>query len=389
MPIGWKLNESHGVSPSPKEYENVSKKTVSILKERRAGEKRVILLPNGVEKLTAAGYQVKLESEAGLLAGFDDAAYRAVGAEIVDTESAWNDSDVVFKYKAPGPEEYKYFRKGMHLASFMHAEGNLELVESMRASGMSGYALEFFRTDVGYYPVPVSDNEISGKMAIILASYHLQSHMGGSGVLMAHVAGARRAKVVVIGYGNVGGGASRLAAAMGAEVKVFGTRWDGVRQFMSTVPANVECLINTPDALEQAVLEADVVVGAILISTHDTAPMLNEDLISRMKKGSIIVDVTCGYGSGYLPTFDKLTTYDEPFYERHGVLHCKIDAMPASVPITAAEATNSNVWRYLLSMAEGINSGNGDNVSEAGCVVANGEVVHPEVIRHINMQASA
>ena len=364
-------------------------KAVSILKERRVGEKRVILLPDGVAKFTAAGYQVLVESDAGVLAGYDNAAYRAVGAEIVDTRTAWDDSDVVFKYKAPGPEEYGYFRPGMHLASFMHAEGNLDLVEAMRTSGMSAYALEFFRTEAGDFPVPASDNEISGKMAIILASYHLQSHIGGNGVLMAHVPGARRARVVVIGYGNVGAAAARLAAAMGAEVKVFGIRWDGLRRFMATVPANVECLINAPEALEQAVLEADVVVGAILISTYDTPPMLSEDLIGRMKKGSVIVDVTCGYGTGYMPSFDSLTTHDQPFYERHGVLHCKIDAMPASVPITAAEATNSNIWRYLLAMAEGICAGAGDPVSRAGCVVSGHEVVHPEVRRHIDMQGVA
>lgn len=364
----------------------MSNRVISILKERRAGEERVILLPEGAAKFTDAGYQVLVESDAGLLAGYDDTAYRAIGAEIVDTNTAWNTSDVVFKYKAPGPEEYRYFREGMHMASFMHAEGNLDLVEAMRSSGMSGYALEFFRTADGDFPVPVSDNEISGKMAIILASYHLQSHMGGSGVLMAHVPGARRAKVVVIGYGNVGGGAARLAAAMGAEVKVFGTNWFGLRQFMATVPANVECLINTPEALEAAILEADVVVGAILISTYDTPPMVSEDLVARMKKGAVIVDVTCGYGSGYMPSFDQLTTYAAPFYERHGVLHCKIDAMPASVPITAAEATNSNVWRYLLAMADGICSGSQDAVAQAGCVVSGGKVVHPEVIRHIDMK---
>lgn len=363
-----------------------SGKVISILKERRAGEKRVILLPTGAERFTAAGYQVLVEAGAGALAGFDDAAYRAIGAEIVDTNTAWGSSDVVIKYKAPGPEEYRYFRKGLHLASFMHAEGNLDLVEAMRASGMSGYALEFFQTAGGDFPVPVSDNEISGKMAIVLASYHLQSHLGGSGVLMAHVPGARRAKVVVVGYGNVGGAAARLAAAMGAEVKIFGTNWFGLRQFMATAPANVECLINTPETLELAVLDADVVVGAILVSTYDTPPMIPESLVARMKKGSVIVDVTCGYGSGYMPSFDRLTTYDAPFYERFGVLHCKIDAMPASVPITAAEATNGNVWRYLLAMADGISGGGADPVAQAGCVVSDGRVVHPEVLRHIALQ---
>ncbi len=363
-------------------------KSVSVLRERRSGEKRVILLPDAVSEFTDRGYRVFVESDAGLLAGYDDAQYHAAGAEIVDCETAWSSSDVILKYKAPGPDEYRHFRPGMHLASFMHAEGNLEMVEAMRASGMSAYALEFFCTEKGEYPVPVSDNEISGKLAILLAAYHLQSHMGGSGTLLSSVPGAPPPKVVVIGYGNAGGAAARLAAAMGADVTVFGSRWEGLRRFMAGMPSNVKCQINEPALFEQAVLEADVVVGAILISTYDTPPMLDEDLVKRMKTGSVIVDVTCGYGKGYMPSFTHLTTYDEPFYTRHGVLHCKIDAMPASVPMTAAKATSYNVWRYLMDLANSVHEGTPDVTSQNGCVVSGGKVVHPEVQRHIAMHQS-
>jgi len=360
-------------------------KCVAILKERRSGEKRVILLPDAVREFTNRGFRVLVEKDAGHLAGFPDEQYTAVGAAIVDCETAWSNSNVIFKYKAPGPEEYHNFRSGMHLASFMHAEGNLQLVEVMRASGMSAYALEFFRNEAGDYPVPVSDNEISGKLAILLAAYHLQSHMGGSGTLLADVPGATRPKVVVIGYGNAGGAAARLAAAMGADVTVFGTRWEGLRRFMAAMPANVRCLVNDHTAFETAVRDADVVVGAILISTYDTPPMLSDELVAMMKPGSVIVDVTCGYGKGYMPSFSRLTTYDAPFYVRHGVLHCKIDAMPASVPLTAARATSANVWRFLLGLAQAACEGKADTTSSNGCVVADGRVTHPEVLRHIAM----
>jgi alanine dehydrogenase len=363
-------------------------KTVTVLKERRSGEKRVILLPDAVREFVTRGYRVLVESDAGLLAGYDNKLYETAGAQIVDCDTAWSQSKVILKYKAPGPDEYRYFRPDMHLASFMHAEGNLQLVEAMRASQMHAYALEFFRTPAGDYPVPVSDNEISGKLAVLLAAYHLQSQMGGSGTLLADMPGAPRPKVVVIGYGNAGGGAARLAAAMGADVTVFGSRWEGLRRFAAGMPANVRCLINEPKAFEAAVLEADLVVGAILISTYDTPPMLDDALVARMRPGSVIVDVTCGYGSGYMPSFTKLTTYDDPFYVRHGVLHCKIDAMPASVPLTAARATSYNVWRYLLALADSVCDGQVDITSRNGCVVANGDVVHPEVLRHITMHQS-
>jgi len=360
-------------------------KSISILKEQRSGEKRVILLPDAVKEFSNRGFRVLVEADAGLLAGYDDQAYERAGATIVDRHSAWSASNVVFKYKAPTPEEYEYFRPDLHLASFMHAEGNLPMVDAMCRSGVAAYALEFFCTARGECPVPTSDNEISGKLAILLAAYHLQSHMGGSGVLLSDVPGSPRPKVVVVGYGNAGGAAARLAASMGAEVTVFGTRWEGLRKFMASVPANVHCFLNEPKAFELAVLEADVIVGAILISTYDTPPMLSEDLVRRMKKGSVIVDVTCGYGAGYMPSFTDLTTYDAPFYVRHGILHCKIDAMPASVPLTAATATSANVWRYLLAMAEDIHNGAPDPTSRNGCIVAEGKIVHAEVLRHVAM----
>lgn len=361
-------------------------RTVSVLRERRSRERRVILLPEHVAEFIARGYQVLVETDAGTLAGFGDAAYMAAGARIVDCEEAWSGCSLVLKYKAPGPEEYRFFRPGLHLASFMHAEGNAALVEAMRASGMSAYALEFFRTVRDEFPVPVSDNEISGKLGVLLGAYHLQAHMGGSGVLLSDVPGAPRPKVVVIGYGNAGGAAARLAAAMGADVTVFGTRWEGLRRFMAGMPANVRFMLNEPAAFEAAVLEADLVVGAILISTYDTPEMLSEHLVRRMKPGSVIVDVTCGYGRGYMPSFDQLTTYDAPFYERHGVLHCKIDAMPASVPLTAARATSANVWRYLFGLARSVCEGVDDPVSRNGCVVSGGAVLHPEVLRHLAME---
>jgi alanine dehydrogenase len=357
-------------------------KTISVLKERRGGERRVILLPDALRSFIDAGFRVLVEADAGASAGFDDAAYRAAGAEIVGRDEAWSRSRLVLKYKAPGQDEWRYFRRDLHLASFMHAEGNLEMTEAMRASGMCSYALEFFRTERGEFPVPVSDNEISGHLAILLAAYHLQTAQGGRGVLLSRVPGAPPAKVVVIGYGNVGAAAARLAAALGAEVTVFGTRHEGLRRIAALMPPNVRCEVNDPERFEQSVLEADLVVGAILISTYDTPPMLPESLVRRMKPGAAIVDVTCGYGAGYMPTFDRFTHHETPFFERFGVLHCKIDAMPASVPLTAAAATSANVAPYLLQLAQAVYGGKPDPVSAAGIVAKDYAFVHPEVVRH-------
>jgi alanine dehydrogenase len=363
--------------------------SISILKERRNGERRVILTPDAIPSFINLGYKMLVEKDAGANVGFSDATYAEAGAEIVSQVEAWQNSDLIFKYKAPSPDEWTFFRPGTSVASFMHAEGNLQFTEAMRASGIRSYALEFCKTSDDEFPVPVSDNEISGKLAIILAAYHLQSTHGGSGVLLSKVPGVDAPKVVVIGYGNAGAAAAQLAASMGASVTIFGIRQHGLRRMQALMPTNVVCKINTKDALEAAVLEADLVVGAILISTYDTPAMIGEDVVKKMKKGSVIVDVTCGYGVGYLPTFDRLTFHDKPFYEKFGVLHCKIDAMPASVPLTAAPATSHNVTPYLLAIAQDVLLGIPDNTSRAAIITQDFEVVHPEVLRHIDMAKEA
>ena len=366
----------------------MSNRTISILKERRSAERRVILVPNDIRTFVSNGFDVLVEQGAGENVGFEDLDYVMAGAKIASQDEAWNKAALVLKYKAPGPDEWKFFRPGLTVASFMHAEGNLKFTEAMRSSGLNSYALEFFQTPDGMFPVPITDNEISGKLAIILGAYHLQSTFGGSGVLMSRVQGASPPNVVVIGYGNAGGGAATLAAAMGANVTVFGTKRLGLHQFQARMPANVNCKINEPVTFERAILEADLVVGAILISTHDTPEMLSESLVCRMKPGSMIVDVTCGYGSGYMPTFDRFTTHDQPVFTRFGIQHCKIDAMPASVPVTAAPATSANVAPYLLAMARDVIDGIPDSTSRAGRITFKESVVHPEVQRHIELEAA-
>jgi alanine dehydrogenase len=363
-------------------------KRVSILKETRGGEKRVIIQPDHLGPFRERGFEILVERDAGTASGCPDSAYEAAGARIVSTEEAWNESDFVLKYKAPGPAEHRFFRPGMHLGSFMHAEGNPALTEAIRASGMTAYALEFYESASGITPLCTSDNEIAGKMAVVYAAYFLQSHLGGNGVFLPRVPGAKPARVLVLGYGNAGGGAARLAAEMGCEVTVLGTRPEGLRRFEATVPRGVRCLVNTPETLRAELAEADLVVGAILISTFDTPAMIGEDMLATMKPGAMIVDVTCGYGPGYLPSFDRQTVHEDPVYIRHGILHCKIDAMPASFPTTAAEATSSNVAGYLADLGERIYEGNPATAPgiKDGMIVSDYKVVHPEVIRHLDMQ---
>lgn len=363
-------------------------KRVSVLKETRVGERRVIVTPPDVAAFRDAGFEILVETGAGRGAGHEDADYEGYGATVVSTREAWTGSDLVVKYKAPGPAEYELLRPGLHVASFMHAEGNGVLIDALVGSGVTAYALEFFRAASGIFPLAVPDSETSGKLAVLYGAYHLQSHLGGRGVLLASTPGARPARVLVIGYGNAGAAAARTAAALGAEVVVLGTNRERLRRFQASMPPSVTCLLNSPETLERELPTVDLVVGAILISTYDTEPIIDERLVRTMRPGSMIVDVTVGYGAGYLPTFDHQSVHEDPVYERFGVLHCKIDPMPASVPVSESQAVGGLVAPYLVELGRAVYGEQEDPTSAAGRIVADGHVVHPELERHIALRAA-
>lgn len=361
-------------------------RVVSILKERLPNETRVVLLPEQVGQFVAADIAVLVEAGAGEGCGYPDEAYRKVGARIVSTDEAWAQSNLILKLFAPSESEYERLTARISIGGFLHAEGRKPLVEALKRSGCTAYAYEYFRTADGIFPMAVPLSEISGQMAVIYASYFLQSHFGGRGILIPAVPGVEAARVLVIGYGNAGSAAAKLAAAMGAKVVVLGTHREKLRHFQALLPPGMECYLNTPETLEREVLKADLVIGAILISTFDTPPMIDEALVRRMKRGAMIVDVTCGHGRGYLPSFDRCTTHKDPVYVRNGILHCKIDILPAGVPLSAGQANSVVIAPYLVRMAESVfDAGRPDVTSAAGKIVAGGQVTHAEIERNMKM----
>ena len=361
-------------------------KSVAIVRETRTGERRVILKPAHVRLLRDAGFRVYVERGAGSGLEIGDREYERAGGDVVPTDTAWTVSPLVLKYKAPLPDEFRYFRPELHLGAFLHAEGDPRLTLELCRARVTAYAYELFRTRDGIFPLSVASSEIAGKLAVLYGAYHLQSHLGGAGVLLAGVTGLQPPKVVVIGYGNAGGAAARLAASMGADVVVLGTNPARLRRFAATAPRNVRCLINDPGVLERELPDADLVIGAILVSTYDTPAIVTDDLVVQMKRGAVLVDVTCGYGAGYMPTCDQLTSHSAPTVERHGVLHIKIKTLPESVPITTNDAVSALVAPYIMTLAHAIYGEAVDPISDAGKVTQAGEIVHPEVRRHMEVR---
>ena len=355
--------------------------TVSILKETRDKDRRVVILPDQVNSFKEAGFDVFVEHDAGVGCGVSDEAYKLAGATMLPTEDAWSVSNFVVKYKFPSTEEYRFFRKEMHLCSYFYPGENYDLTHEMMRVGMTGYSYEYFQAEDGSFPLMASDSELSGKLAVIHGAYNLQNYNGGNGMCLPHITGTKRAKVVVIGHGNSGGAAARLASAMGAEVVVIGHRLSSLRKFQSSMPSDVKCYLNSPEVLAREVPGADLLIGAILISTYDTPTMVSEDLVKKMRPGSMIIDITCGYGPGYMPTAHSPTKGTVGPYLNHGVLHYKNDILPSLVHQTASEGTSVSLTPYLIKLGQTIfNPDISDSVSDAGRFVRDGKIEHHHVL---------
>lgn len=360
-------------------------KSISILREHIKDEKRVVLLPEDLAVFCNNGYDIYVERGAGLGIGVEDQAYQNVGAYIVSREEAWGLSPFVVKYKAPIDEEYQFLKSGMNLCAIFHAEGNVKLVNTLCDKGITAYSYEFFETNDGLFPLAYVGSEISGKLAVIYGAYHLLSPQGGKGILLADIIGAKRPKVVVIGYGNVGNAAIKTASALGNEVVVFGTNKEKLSKYQRIVGSDVRCLLYNPQVFEQEIIDADLVIGAILVSTYNTPSILSENHLKKMKKGSMIIDVTCGYGDGYLPTFSDFTTFSKPTYCKEGILHCKIDIFPSSVPLTTSQAFSKNLAPYLFRLGESIFMNQFDSISEQGKIIEHGKIVNSIVDENIKL----
>lgn len=364
-------------------------KRVSILKESRDGDLRVIALPREVASFVEHGYTVHVETGAGDGQHVTDDDYRAAGAKVVDTDEAWTASDVVFKCRCPSEPEYRYFRPGLHLSSTFYLGDKPDLAAVLTDQRVSAYSYEMFEDDDGSFPLMTTDSEISGHMAVIYAAYHLQDQLGGSGTMLGRLPGVEAPRVLVIGHGNAGGAAARTAAALGADVTVVGTSRARLRRFAATMPPNVTCELNTPEFLAGLVPRCDVIIGAIRVSNYGTEPIVTDDMVAAMRPGSVIVDVTCGYGSGYLPTADQRTRELTEAYKRHGVIHVKNDCMPKLVYLTATTAMSQAAFPYLLALAEAVYTGAPDRVSQRGLITTDGAVVHPHIRQELELRDGA
>lgn len=323
---------------------------IGIPTELKNNENRVAMTPAGVLTLVQNGHEVFIEKGAGIGSGFADKEYKEAGATIVSTaQEAWS-MEMVMKVKEPLPEEYSYFYKGQILFTYLHLAPEPELTKALVDNKVIGVAYETVQLKNGALPLLTPMSEVAGRMAAQIGAQFLEKGKGGKGVLLSGVPGVRRGKVAIIGGGVVGTNAAKIAIGLGADVTILDLSPERLRQLDDIFGHDINTLMSNPLNIAEAVTEADLVIGAVLIPGAKAPRLVKEEVVKAMQPGSVIVDVAIDQG-GIFETTDRITTHDNPTYEKHGILHYAVANMPGAVPRTSTIALTNATIPYALQIA--------------------------------------
>lgn len=324
---------------------------IGVPKEIKRHEYRVGLVPGSVRELTARGHVVVVETQAGLGIGFGDDDYRAVGATIAsDADEVFVQADMVVKVKEPQPEECARLREDQVLFTYLHLAPDLRQAKGLVSSGCTAIAYETVTSDHGGLPLLSPMSEVAGRLSIQAASHCLEKPQGGSGVLLSGVPGVNPGKVVVIGGGTVGANAARMAMGLEAQVTVLDKSLRRLQELDMQFGSRLNTIYATDANIEEYVVDADCVIGAVLVPGRAAPRLVKRELLSRMRPGSALIDVAIDQG-GCFETSTP-TTHAEPTYVVDDIVHYCVANMPGAVPRTAAFALNNATLPYVIALAE-------------------------------------
>jgi alanine dehydrogenase len=324
---------------------------VGVPKEIKAHEYRVGLTPSAVREYVAHGHKVLVETDAGAGIGASDDAYRAVGADIAaDAAEVFARSAMIVKVKEPQPSEWVRLREGQILFTYLHLAPDVEQTKGLLASGCTAVAYETVVDAKGGLPLLAPMSEVAGRLSIEAAALALRRYNGGRGLLLGGVPGVAPARVLVLGGGVVGTQAARMAVGLGAEVAIVDRAIPRLRQLDDLFAGRVRTRYSTLAAIEEELAGADVVIGAVLVPGASAPKLVNRDMLSRMKRGAVLVDVAIDQG-GCFETSSP-TTHENPTFEVDGVIHYCVANMPGAVPLTSSEALNNATLPYGLALAD-------------------------------------
>ncbi|MGH9181608.1 MAG: alanine dehydrogenase, partial [Acidimicrobiales bacterium] len=350
------------------------------------GEHRVALTPDGARELAAHGHRVLVEAGAGGGSSIADVEYAAAGAEVVGGTDAW-DAQLVVKVKEPQVHEAGHLRADLVLFTYLHLAAEPVLAEALLRSGVTAIGYETVQLADGTLPLLAPMSEVAGRMATQIGAHYLERDWGGRGVLLGGAPGVRPARVVVLGAGNVGWNSAWIAAGMEAEVLLLDRNLDRLRVVDQIHKGRIMTLASNRGAVERAVAEADLVIGAVLVAGGRAPVVVTEEMVRAMKPGAVIVDVAVDQG-GCVATSHE-TTHSAPVFEAFGVLHYAVGNVPGAVPHTSTYALTNATLPYVLELADaGISGAVGrDPALRAGVNTVAGEVVNPAVAASLGRQA--
>ncbi len=352
---------------------------VGVPKEIKVHEYRVGLTPEATREYVAAGHEVLIEAGAGTGISAPDAAYEAAGARIVGhAAEVFASADMIVKVKEPQLTEWGQLREGQILFTYLHLAPDPKQTAGLVQSGVTAIAYETVTDRFGGLPLLAPMSEVAGRLAIEAAGVSLKRHAGGRGILIGGVPGVPPARIVVIGGGVVGTHAARMAAGLGADVVIIDRSLQRLRQLDELFGGRVRTRFSTLHAIEEEVVAADVVIGAVLIPGAAAPRLVSRAQLSRMKRGAVLVDVAIDQGGCFETS--RPTTHADPTFEVDGVIHYCVANMPGAVPLTSSYALNNATLPFGLALAaKGLDAIRSDPHLAAGLNVHRGQITNEPV----------
>jgi alanine dehydrogenase len=323
---------------------------VGCVKEVKKKEFRVGLTPAAVKDYVNSGHEVILEKGLGLGTGFTDEEYLNAGGKLLDTAAeVWGAADMIVKVKEPLPEEYPFMKEGLILYTYLHLAADKPQTDALLNAKVKGVAYETLVDHTGGTPLLSPMSQIAGRLSTQKGAQYLEKIYGGRGVLLSGVPGTRRGKVVIIGGGDVGTGACKIAVGMGARVTVLDINIKRLDYLDDIFGTNIDTMVSTPANIEKEMADADLVIGAIYVTGKAAPKIIKREYLRNMKPGSVFVDVAVDQGGCSVTT--RATYHDDPVFVEEGVVHYCVANMPGCVPSTSTLALNSVTLNYGLQIA--------------------------------------
>jgi alanine dehydrogenase len=324
---------------------------VGVPKEIKREERRVAVTPAGVVAFVSHGHRVIVERGAGLGSGIDDGEFVASGATLVETaRELWNNAEMILKVKEPLEDECLLFHEGQILFTYLHLAANDLLTNRILAAGIIACGYETIQLDDGSLPLLAPMSEVAGRLSIQVGAHCLEVGSGGMGILLSGVSGVPSAKVTIIGAGVAGINACHVAVGVGARVAILDVYPPRLAYVRDIMHGQLTTVMSNRANIEEEVMDADLVIGAALIPGTKAPRLITEDMVRRMKAGSVIVDIAVDQG-GICETTHP-TTLDDPAYIVHGVVHYSVANMPGAVPRTSTYALTNSTLSYALEIAD-------------------------------------